>query len=1611
MLSETPNDVETSVKVGPEIGPNADALTALTRGRGPRRGNLEDLLKYWRPIMKKPGGFRRCVVILMDKPQFGGRPQRICAWLHHELTGKWPNEGNHHGRGKGKGKRKRRGKLTRRVRSAARKAKSANYTQNDYAGSALRQAISESRSSGGILTQPIAGRQNVVEMKAALFVHYSTMSTNDVMEDEVKSLEADMQIKRVGAFGSNSRFGQAAQAAGSTALPGNISPFRSPRSAARSAIYRTLTPGGGSGRGRRLTSAAGRLAGRTGRGARNRFRCPPGFVNGGTFTDRRFSTCGALVLRIPGSGPGSLSAAVQRSLARLARQAVQAQNIGDRRNRGAVPSSQIISNAAIPSTPKAVSTTRLEQSTNLVLNAIGADPNLDRVVKRDGVILEPLDLRFFANQTADFDDVVDSNLVVGLATADLRGQKAVGAAQTLNAGGRGVYLAMPDVGILKFSRVGGELSPADRSSLNRALPTSISRAADLPDPSAGWRSFVDRSGGKFSLEFGNLDTDGKFKVDKRDNELVQVVGPGQKKQTVPMWVYETFLSRSAPRRAKNDPIFELVPEGKSANPFFGTAKAGQHDTLYSQYQTDVAVKVGAYKDWAYLGELNFKRVRPGGVPLRRALGGFAAALAFFDPTISRYRCPPGFTGGGQLTNVRGTTCGRSLRSSTMQILGNLQDARGKFYRDRDSDPFLSERLGGVAVDDIEEGSFRDTVVQTQTALDEIIETFDVLSKRLPPVDTLDTLSTVNMPPLTDDLRSALDDLGKRLGDTLQAVQFSGNDVLDQPSWEGLASRLQDIATVEAQRQAYLEFYGLGSLGYRGDRVDMEIEEFASRLVGIANNQRVSTRLDEVTEEGVMAVSVRQRAEQRIQALITIHERGDLWDVGSLADYTELLDQMPFPDTDEQRATFHNAAVEQVLKYDDKVSDAPDSLSMEEYSYLVSAINSLIDYQLNPEELDKLEASYRKISGIANDKRDRELGQLDRPSDERTEDALAYLVETTFGTEYTENVENYAARLVERAYSQFKAEGGGLYDLFSKNVTMDDGIQALMERLINEEYFRASVDTDELAGLVFRWASAVGVDVSDEDKVAIERVLKETALHVKRSLYVQRISVQTTSTATDLDVLYSKLLDADRDVDKLVAGMPLMDFERYVGSLQQYIDTLYGIDGQQENLAALVAFKTEMRDSRARIVRDIAGNLTLMTNDSRLLPGPDGIPVWQAANRARQKGAQERLVRAGLAGLTPEDYDVALPGETPRDTLNRLRREGRLEDWAMKALLAADPDEAKRDRSKRIIIARFGAKTDDEKQLRVEIDNVFDRLLDYGAIDELALSSYFYVTIYDEDGNELTRAKVSSSGIPNVTRRLEFDSSGSYVVEHNYVIVNDRGADPQAPYKVRLPDGSTLRLDNRRNGISNIVNPRFIAMTYAAGFKENQKLDLGWDGKYVWPKQGVRSDSTAKIQALTAAFGNIVKNYDDAKASIDRGERLSDVQIAALLIFNGDDSKRDRVVSLLNYNNLTLTDSKIQDWAQFPEFIQALKPERNSKHEVHVSAFFTNGYMPRPSGGDADLIDQINNLIPANSSRVSSPSEILNLDNYFDQSVLTTYSHTMDSGVIDLSLVDLNEMGC
>lgn len=89
----------------PGAEPDSSISAEVLRGRGPRRGNLERLIRYWRPIMKKPGGFRRCVAELIDHPELAPwKP--LCAWLHHETTGKWPNEGNHHGTKPGRTTRK-----------------------------------------------------------------------------------------------------------------------------------------------------------------------------------------------------------------------------------------------------------------------------------------------------------------------------------------------------------------------------------------------------------------------------------------------------------------------------------------------------------------------------------------------------------------------------------------------------------------------------------------------------------------------------------------------------------------------------------------------------------------------------------------------------------------------------------------------------------------------------------------------------------------------------------------------------------------------------------------------------------------------------------------------------------------------------------------------------------------------------------------------------------------------------------------------------------------------------------------------------------------------------------------------------------------------------------------------------------------------------------------------------------------------------------------------------------------------------------------------------------------------------------------------------------------
>lgn len=760
-----------TLKVGPEVGPNADALTSLTRGRGPRRGNLEDLLKYWRPIMKKPGGFRRCVVILMDKPQFGGKPQRICAWLHHEITGKWPNEG----KGKGKGSRKRRGRSVRRVSSAARRGKSGELSSHNQVieVSPLRIAIRESRDFGGVLVQPIAGRQGAVDMKAAMFSTYaSKVPVNGAVNE-----------KRVGIFGANSRTGQAAQAAGSIILPGDISDIRSP---IRSQIYETLTPGGGRGRpglpsARRLVGGLGRRGSRSTGGVRNKFRCPPGFQKGGTFTNAQFSTCGAQILGIPGKGVGSPSSGAQRALAALARDAALVREIGDlRSNRNPY---DIIRAAQIPVAPKKGSPTRRQTSINNVLSrADEADFSL-RAVRRDGVILEPVVSLQALGKLDEFDDLADGTLIDRYTSGQI-GKDIVPAFST---GLRDVYVDIPESGSVKISRVGGELTPTEVDSLRRSFPTSMRRAANLPDPSAGIRDYADRSDGRFSVDFGELKNN-KFEVVGNRNKLIRVETAGGKTLSVPQWVYDTFLSRSAPRRAKNAPVYEMISEGKAVNPFFLSTKtitALTHRT--ANYHDLIEVRAAIFAEGR--DNIQFKKRRAGG-----------RARAMFNPGLNRYQCPPGTRYGGRITDQFGRNCGYSLPRTVVNSLVDLgiriEDGMERRRKRRQERGSRRERLGSAVKE-----KYDNSLNKLADVMDKMASVLDKTEDKRPGRIGPSIQDRRNAAELTDEDRNLLG--GAPLADALDNLKnvVNGQDFKnpDLPEIQKAYKAVEKAAGLEAGR--------------------------------------------------------------------------------------------------------------------------------------------------------------------------------------------------------------------------------------------------------------------------------------------------------------------------------------------------------------------------------------------------------------------------------------------------------------------------------------------------------------------------------------------------------------------------------------------------------------------------------------------------------------------------------------------------------------------------------------------------------------------------------------------------------------------------------------------
>lgn len=365
-----------------------------------------------------------------------------------------------------------------------------------------------------ILKSPISDDRSMLNMKARLYLR----SRASRLGSPINRISDDgVNVKRVGLFGSNSRLGRAAQAAGSMLLPGNISPIRSP---IRSGLYQALTPGGGGGRGGFRPMARNGV-----------HRCPAGFEYGGRYTDSRFSTCGAQLFEIPGLG--AITRAIRNVVAPGARaeslaQVLEGQPTGDR-------TVQIQRLAQIPrkAAPNREAFNKAVFDSIETLKAAPAGEG--RLVRRDGIVLRPIVPSSVLRQFSGNDDMSDGAMIRAVQTPKDISKDDV------------ALLAGPSMQRISFIAPNGvtiniqrerPLTVGERRKFGRQLNRAIADS-DPYDVGANIKNFAEG-------------TDGAFKYTEtyagipEPLEFVEYEGPDGVTRRVRRWVYETFIKKNLP---------------------------------------------------------------------------------------------------------------------------------------------------------------------------------------------------------------------------------------------------------------------------------------------------------------------------------------------------------------------------------------------------------------------------------------------------------------------------------------------------------------------------------------------------------------------------------------------------------------------------------------------------------------------------------------------------------------------------------------------------------------------------------------------------------------------------------------------------------------------------------------------------------------------------------------------------------------------------------------------------------------------------------------------------------------------------------------------------------
>ena len=319
-----------------------------------------------------------------------------------------------------------------------------------------------------------------------------------------------------------------ARSIASIAIPGDISPIRSP---IRSGIYRAITPG--------KPSPSGSLPARTNRA----HRCPEGYQYGGRFTDSRLSTCGIKLFDIP-SPLGLALANIRRAVRVGGVEKITSGPLGGLPGPGD-PTVRRDPNVQIPKVSTFNRALFLEQIEAMIKGLGSTKSPTSRMVRRDGFILEPVVPARVLRSVPDNRDMEGAALLTSVRSPKGFGKDEVGLLS--NTGVNSVVFVMPGGSTISLSKA-RKLTVGERRKLGKTIRAAEEKATPS-DPTGNMKYIAEEMGDgiAYSESFVNI---------KNPNEMLN----GK-----PKWIGEVFSKKNIAKNTEEATARETAsssPMGK-----------------------------------------------------------------------------------------------------------------------------------------------------------------------------------------------------------------------------------------------------------------------------------------------------------------------------------------------------------------------------------------------------------------------------------------------------------------------------------------------------------------------------------------------------------------------------------------------------------------------------------------------------------------------------------------------------------------------------------------------------------------------------------------------------------------------------------------------------------------------------------------------------------------------------------------------------------------------------------------------------------------------------------------------------------------------------------------